>query len=143
MFLIKRRVDGKTPFKYRILKEGCDRQSVSILFMYFMIIATRYKVIESKERGVFIIKNQDAPRCPVCGDFLIGYDHRRRSVIDMGGSTTVFFLRRLRCSRCSKIHLEIPDIMLPHKHYRAEVVESPSFEQCPADDSTIRRWRKK
>ena len=108
-----------------------------------MIITTHYKVVESAEHGIFAIKNYDAPRCPCCGEFLTGYDHRRRSVIDVVGEITIFSLRRLRCSRCLKIHLELPDFMLPHKHYNAEVVEQADSELCPADDSTIRRWKKK
>lgn len=54
-------------------------------------------------------------------------------------------LRRLRCSHCGRLHLEIPDVMQPQKHYAAEVirkVEAGELGSCPADDSTIRRWKK-
>jgi len=44
------------------------------------------------------------------------------------------------------MHLEIPDFIAPHKHYSAEVIQqalSQNQSFCPADDSTIRRWRRK
>lgn len=33
-------------------------------------------------------------------------------------------IRRLRCEVCGKIHRELPDFLMPHKHYPAECIES-------------------
>ncbi len=33
-------------------------------------------------------------------------------------------IRRLRCDVCGKLHRELPDFLLPHKHYPAECIES-------------------
>jgi hypothetical protein len=52
-------------------------------------------------------------------------------------------VRRLRCTSCNSIHTELPDFLIPRKHYTADVIESQldkRREDCPADDSTIYRW---
>ncbi len=64
-------------------------------------------------------------------------------------------IRRLRCDVCGKIHRELPDFLLPHKHYPAECIESEidrmkqSERVRSCDDrlcaypelSTCMRWR--
>lgn len=58
----------------------------------------------------------------------------------------MFVLRRLRCSSCLKLHHELPDCLVPHKHYESECVESAltctlAISIVPAEASTIRRWK--
>lgn len=111
-----------------------------------MIIATRFAVDFDQELGVFFIINRDAPVCPDCGQLLSGYDRRRRHVINGSGEKLWFRLRRLRCVRCEKLHLELPDFMVPRKHYEGWVIDevlAGCSQACPADDSTIRRWKRK
>ncbi|MDI9476659.1 MAG: DUF6431 domain-containing protein [Bacillota bacterium] len=111
-----------------------------------MIIATRFAVDFDVKRGVFFIVNWEAPVCPDCDQILSGYDGRRRHVIDSSGAVLWFRLRRLRCPDCKKLHIELPDFMVPQKHYEGWVIDEAlagRFEACPADDSTIRRWKKK
>jgi len=46
---------------------------------------------------------------------------------------------------CKKTHVELPDFIQPFKHHSAAVVEAEldiTGNDCPADDSTIRLWRK-
>ena len=31
-------------------------------------------------------------------------------------------IRRLRCTECHRHHNELPDCLVPHKHYEAEVI---------------------
>jgi hypothetical protein len=54
-------------------------------------------------------------------------------------------VRRLRCRSCEKLHTELPDFILPFKHYEAQTIQSTLDEEpdnaCTADDSTLRRWR--
>jgi len=41
--------------------------------------------------------------------------------------------------------VELPDFIQPHKHYSSTTVEAEldgTGNDCPADDSTIRLWRK-
>ncbi|WP_081741817.1 DUF6431 domain-containing protein [Ruminiclostridium josui] len=109
-----------------------------------MIIATQYTIEYDEPRGAYRLRGQKAPLCPDCGLLLSGYDTRRRHVIDGTGVARWFLLRRLRCPSCGKLHLEAPDIMQPKKHYEAALIDdvlAGRSESCPADDSTIRRWR--
>jgi hypothetical protein len=54
-------------------------------------------------------------------------------------------VRRLRCRSCGKIHTELPDFILPYKHYEAPAIQKTLDDEpdasCAADDSTLRRWR--
>ena len=110
-----------------------------------MIIATLYSVERAPDGQSYMIKNKEAPLCPDCGQLLSGYDRRRRHVIDGAGMVFWFQLRRLKCKSCNKLHIELPDFMAPNKHYDARLIEDVISDRsnfCPADDSTIRRWKK-
>jgi hypothetical protein len=54
-------------------------------------------------------------------------------------------IRRLRCKECRKIHRQLPDAILPYKHYLAEVIEEvlDGVEPEPTgpETSTQVRWR--
>ena len=39
------------------------------------------------------------------------------------GTAVHLIIRRLYCDDCRKIHHELPDIAVPHKHYAADVIE--------------------
>ncbi|ARU60937.1 hypothetical protein CBW65_09965 [Tumebacillus avium] len=60
------------------------------------------------------------------------------------GERITYIIRRLRCKCCKKIHHELPDLLVPNKHYEAECLESVlSHGQSvgvAADDSTLHRW---
>lgn len=110
-----------------------------------MVIATRYVIKRIPGSGLYSIRNVEAPACPVCGALLSGYDTRLRCVLNDTGQNMRFQLRRLRCPTCCRLHLEIPDFMAPHKHYSASVIKrarAGDIDTCPADDSTIRRWKR-
>ena len=60
-------------------------------------------------------------------------------------------IRRMLCDRCSKLHEELPDILVPYKHYKAEVIENVVDEVCTPDDletedypceKTMDRWKR-
>ncbi len=111
-----------------------------------MIITHHYQLDYDSEQNLYIVHSKQAPMCPDCGRLLSGYDSRRRRVIGSDGKAYYFRLRRLKCLHCDCLHLEIPDIISPGKHYSAEVIRqacSGKGDSCPADDSTIRRWKKK
>lgn len=109
-----------------------------------MLIVKRYRE-EERADGTRAIYNLDRPLCPVCGGSLRGYDRRRRVVLDDAGTPVVYLLRRLWCAECRRLHLEAPDTIRPQKHYAAQLIAgtiSGAVSSCPADDSTIRRWKK-
>ena len=110
-----------------------------------MLIAHDYVLDFDEVTQICTVKGERAPMCPDCGQLRSGYDSRMRSVIGSDGQTYRFLLRRLRCPKCKRLHLEIPDIIMPQKHYSASVIRQAIHNPqnaCPADDSTIRRWRK-
>jgi hypothetical protein len=108
-----------------------------------MIVATRYTI--DKAYDVWRIRNFDAPLYPVCGSLCSGYDTRKRHNIDSAGCSRCYALRRLLCPVCGKLPTEIPVFMRPRKRYAAEIIEAViegRGADCPADDRTIRRWRR-
>lgn len=63
---------------------------------------------------------------------------------DEEGEKIWFRIRRLRCKECGKLHRELPDILLPYKHYRCEIIEETldGKEETPGPDArTHHRWR--
>ena len=109
-----------------------------------MVTATRYMVEKLEGRDEYRILNRDAPLCPSCGVLLSGYDTRARHIVSSEGRSIWFRLRRLRCPVCCRLHLEVPDFMRANKHYTADMIAAViagGTDDCPADNSTIRRWR--
>lgn len=65
------------------------------------------------------------------------------------GEKKACLLRRLRCDRCRRLHIELPDVLTPYKHYATEIIENvvdevsspddPSTEDYPCE-RTMQRW---
>jgi hypothetical protein len=87
--------------------------------------------------------------CPNCGGELKHYDSVKRVVKGRRGVKKQVKLRRLKCSECSKLHRELPESILPYKHYESEVIkgvreglitpETIGFEDYPCS-MTMFRW---
>ena len=110
-----------------------------------MLIIRRYRV-EITADNIKLIHSRETPLCPQCGYVMSGYDKRRRSVICDDGRKDIYLLRRLHCPLCQSLHLEIPDCIQPQKHYAADIIADTiagAVNYCPADNSTVRRWKKK
>ena len=108
-----------------------------------MIILTKY-LIYTKNNMSYII-SQELSFCPKCKGSLTVRDSKRRKVILSADEEQTFLLRRLKCTSCGALHVELPDLFLPHKHYSRSVIESAtagSSTACPAENSTIYRWNK-
>lgn len=133
--------DNRHEFIYLIEAGAC---SPCFLLVWAMLIVKRYR-IEIKPDGTREVCSAERPKCPVCGSPLSGYDRRRRSVVQGDGSKITYLLRRLYCQDCKRLHLEIPDCIAPQKHYAAQLIAETvagTIDYCPADNSTIRRWKK-
>lgn len=54
-------------------------------------------------------------------------------------------IRRLECAPCSRIHHELPDILVPYKRHSSESIEAAvsadTTLSVAADESTIYRWK--
>lgn len=89
--------------------------------------------------------------CPKCGGQLRYYDRIRRMVRTKGGDIYWIKLRRLICNDCGTNHRELPNTLLPYKHYEARIVRGVvlgdissyelDYEDYPCE-MTMRRWRK-
>ena len=109
-----------------------------------MIVTRQYAITYDAVREVYKIQSEEVPICPKCGAVMAGHGIRRRHAIDSSGTSRWFELRRWRCPVCQSVHLELPDFMAPRRHYGRDVirdVQAGGGESCPADDSTIRRWK--
>lgn len=72
---------------------------------------------------MFFVESSDhSPVCPVCGGVLKYRDSRPRIRRKEGGLKEHLMIRRLRCVGCHRYHNELPDCLVPHKHYEAEVI---------------------
>ena len=70
----------------------------------------------------FVKSSENVPRCPCCGGQLIYRDSRLRIRKHEGGDRDYLSIRRFRCTSCGSLHNELPDLLLPYKHYGAEVI---------------------
>lgn len=109
-----------------------------------MVITRNYELFYDEDRDLYIVRSFEHQSCPVCGSALSGYDRRIRNSVSADGDSRRYLLRRLQCTKCSVLHIELLDLMLTQKHYDRAVIERARTDlaDCPADDSTIRRWRK-
>lgn len=110
-----------------------------------MFVINNYDLVYDHDREMHIVKSKQAPLCPDCGALMSGYCSQRRKVIGSDGNSLILLVRRLKCPMCNHMHSELPDIIVPNKHYSSDTirrVRSGDASICPADDSTMRRWRK-
>lgn len=106
-----------------------------------MILLHQYHI--AIKNGIFYAIADETCRCPSCGGPLSVRDSKKRHLILAGGEVQTFRLRRLKCRDCNALHLELPDIFLPYKHYSREVIMKALdglVSDCPAENSTIYRW---
>jgi uncharacterized protein YbaR (Trm112 family) len=113
-----------------------------------MIILSQYEISYNTKYSIYQVNSAEESNlcCPYCNGILKFRDRKRRSAIRKENNERCWYLlQRLKCKDCGKIHVELPDFMLPYKHYDAEMVQDTIDEKeenyCAADDSTIRRWK--
>jgi len=111
-----------------------------------VIPLARYSVSYDGRREVFLVRSlEEIPLCPSCGRRLRPFGYRLRHVIADDGLVRWYELQRLRCDACRAVQLWIPNFIRAGKYYDdrtiREAVEG-SADSCPAEDSTIRRWKR-
>lgn len=92
-----------------------------------------------------MIYNSDVPVCPCCNAPVKVRDSRIRRVKDADGNLYIFRLRRLKCEKCGRLHIEIPDMMMKNKHYSKTAIDAYLYnktDNIAADNKTLYRWRK-
>jgi len=60
--------------------------------------------------------------CPVCQERLHYRDSRKRIRKKEGGMKDLLMVRRFHCNHCHSYHTELPDCLVPFKHYETEVI---------------------
>jgi hypothetical protein len=94
---------------------------------------------------VFFVRSAEQIAAPCCGGSLCIVGSRKRVWYKSSGEKAKLVIRRLYCEACSKIHHELPDLLVPYKRYDAESIEgalSPSSRiNVAADESTLLRWK--
>lgn len=75
-----------------------------------------------KQTVFFIKSSENVPGCPCCGGQLRYWDSRLRIRKHEGGDRDFLSIRRFKCTACGSYHNELPDVLLPYKHYEAEVI---------------------
>ena len=94
-----------------------------------MVVSKNYKIKE--QNGMYYIVPSSVPGCPQCGGEMKIRDSKRRKVIFADGTVDTFVLRRYKCTVCGRVHLELPDIMVPHKHYsRSAIIDTINGAAC-------------
>lgn len=97
------------------------------------------------QNGMYYVISSEPHLCPKCNGRMKVRDSKRRQVILASGEVRTFRLRRLKCQSCGLLHLELPDLCIPHKHYSRDAIEQAlngSLTFCTAENSTIYRWSK-
>ena len=100
---------------------------------------------------MFFVKSSDDSHlvCPACSGRLRYRDSRLRIRKKEGGTTQHLMIRRMLCPHCQVLHNELPDCLVPHKHYEAEVISGVIDEIVTSDDLdsedkpsfwTMKRW---
>ena len=89
--------------------------------------------------------------CPKCGSELKYYDSVRRTIKGPNKNKKIILLARFKCSKCKSVHREIPDILIPYKHYSSKIISAIKngeineftigYEDYPSIQS-MKRWKK-
>ena len=77
-----------------------------------MIIVSHYTKEWDSNHHFFWWQGRETIHCPYCQGELKPYDRRKRVLLDHNGKRWVFSLRRLRCQKCKRMHIELPDMIV-------------------------------
>lgn len=108
--------------------------------------------MSSIRKTIFFVISEEDTVCPECRSPLCRRDKKRRIHREAGGRKRWFIINRLKCTneKCGKLHSELPDCIVPHKHYGAEIIEDVIDEVRTSDDletedypceGTMKHWK--
>lgn len=112
-----------------------------------MICITKYQLVWDEHCKKCRVISEEESICPVCGSAklkIIG--SRKRTVLQGDGEKIILIIRRLCCQGCSRIHHELPDMLVPYKRYAVAVIEAviddTASTVCCENSSIVRikRW---
>ena len=97
----------------------------------------------------FVESSENSHLCPLCQGTLRYRDSRPRIRKKEGGRKEHLMIRRFQCQNCHSHHNELPDCLVPYKHYEAEVIAGVLDEVILPEDldsedypsfNTMLRW---
>jgi len=116
-----------------------------------MISVKDYRTEYNAEKQASYVWADEQLNCPSCDSpDLIRKGWRSRKLITIIGSFLLFFIQRVRCNGCGKIHHVLPDTIVPYKRFDAKTIEAviggtPEQALCELEEQEIYRiktwWR--
>jgi len=97
----------------------------------------------------FVESSENSHICPICQGMLRYRDSRPRICKKEGGTRERLMIRRFRCQNCHSYYNELPNCLVPYKHYEAEVIADVLDEVILPEDldsedylsfNTMLRW---
>ena len=61
-------------------------------------------------------------------------DSKKRGMKLEGGSRQWLIIHRFKCCSCGRLHNELPDCLVPYKHYQTEIISGVLDGVCTQDD---------
>lgn len=91
-----------------------------------MIIIEKYRLVsDENDKSKFYMKSEEKSICPLCScSDLRVIGSRKRIALNSRGEKLAIVIRRLRCSKCGRIHHELPDMLVPYKRYSSACIEA-------------------
>ena len=100
-----------------------------------MFIITDYVLLHNEKDDFFYVKSNDVvPPCPVCHGCMRYRDAKKRGMKLEGGSRQWLIIHRFKCCSCGRLHNELPDCLVPYKHYQTEIISGVLDGVCTPDD---------
>ena len=125
------------------VKAPTDQSTDALTTPENMIIITKFRLEVNKDGKKYVVSQEQLP-CTICGGHLAFKDYRLRIVRRSSEDAEFIMIRVLYCVDCNKSHRELPDFLLPYKHYTAQAVEAANDRkkaECSAEERTVKRWR--
>ena len=97
----------------------------------------------------FVKSSATTHMCPICQSSLTYRDSHIRIRKKEGGIKEKLKIGRFYCKKCHSYHNELPDCLVPYKHYEAEIITGVLDGIVLSDDldcedypsfSTMKRW---
>ena len=99
-----------------------------------------YQIIPSRtmRNRIFLIKSSATSYYPACFEELTYRNSCKWILLQEGHERQVCIIHRMKCRRCGTFHRELPDFLVPYKHYTAVDCQVNCltflFKSDPSDD---------
>jgi len=109
-----------------------------------MVNTSNYCLVQQGGFTFLFVMSKETDPCPICGEGLSMRGWRLRAIINGAGNKTSYYIRRLRCHKCNRLHHELPDFIVPYKRHCAQTIEAVITGEIKASEGRlvrrVRRW---